>query len=91
MTVDGARKLFFLWFFGASGGGGIAVGAFPGMYDNFRSVLKLKGQGPSLGGEKVGLSPLCLYPEDLYVKDVEKIVNNKMSVEQMVQKGPKDR
>ena len=87
---ESARKLFFLWFFGASGGGGIAVGAFPGMYDNFQGIQSLKGEGPTLGGEKVGISPLCGYPEDLYLADVEKILNNKMTVETMVKKGPKD-
>ena len=91
MTVDGARRLFFLWFFGASGGGGIAVGAFPQMYENFQNIQGLKGVGPTQGGEKIGLSPLCLFPEDLYTKDVEKILNNKMTTEQMVKKGPKDR
>jgi hypothetical protein len=90
MTSDGARKLFFLWFFGSTGGGGIAVGQFPQMYDNFQSVRALKGLGPTLGGEKIGLSPLCGYPEDLCLKDVEKILNNKMTTEKMVEKGPKD-
>ncbi len=90
MTVDGARRLFFLWFFGASGGGGIAVGAFPKMYQNFQDVQALKGVGPTLGGGKIGLSPLCGYPEDLALADVQKILNNKMTTEQMVQKGPKD-
>lgn len=87
---ESARKLFFLWFFGASGGGGIAVGAFPNMYANFQGIRSLKGEGPTLGGEKIGLSPLCGYPEDLCLADVEKIFNNKMTAETMVKKGPKD-
>jgi hypothetical protein len=90
MDSEGARKLFFLWFFGASGGGGIAVGAFPQMYANFKDVRALKGVGPTLGGDKIGLSPLCGYPEDLCYDDVQKILNNKMTTEQMVAKGPKD-
>ena len=36
------------------------------------------------------LSPLCLYPQDIALKDFSKIINNKMTVEQMVKKGPKD-
>lgn len=89
-TVDSARKLFFLWFFGGSGGGGIAIAAFPKMYGRFQAMRSLKGQGPTLGGEGIGLSPLCGFPEDLKLADVQKIVNNKMSVERMVETGPKD-
>jgi len=90
MTVDSARRLFFLWFFGGSGGGGIAIGQFPKMYEKFQDLQSLKGQGPTVGGERIGLSPLCGYPEDLCVGDVQKILSNKMSVEKMVEKGPKD-
>ena len=90
MTVDSARRLFFLWFFGGSGGGGIAIGQFPKMYEKFQDLQSLKGQGPTTGGERIGLSPLCAYPEDLCVGDVQKILSNKMSVEKMVEKGPKD-
>mmetsp|Transcript_6348 Transcript_6348/g.7107 ORF Transcript_6348/g.7107 Transcript_6348/m.7107 type:complete len:286 (-) Transcript_6348:86-943(-) len=90
MDSEGARKLFFLWFFGSTGGGGIAVGQFPQMYQGYQKTQSLKGEGPTLGGEKIGLSPLCGYPEDLCVKDLQKIFNNKMSVETMVEKGPKD-
>ena len=90
MSSDGARGLFFLWFFGASGGGGIAVSAFPQMIQNFKDVQGLKDVGPTLGGPKIGLSPLCGYPQDLCLADVEKILKNKMSTEDMVKKGPKD-
>lgn len=85
--VDTARISFFIWFFGASGGAGIARSAFPRMYDAVRYVQNLKGS-PSAGGEAIGLNPLCGYPEDLSVADVEKIVNNKLSIEQIVQKYP---
>jgi len=88
--AETARKLFFLWFFGGSGGGGIAVGQFPKMFGRFQSVQQLKGLGPTAGGEKIGLSPLCGYPEDLCLADVQKVLQNKMSVEKMVEKGPKD-
>ena len=46
-------------------------------------------EGPSLGGETIGISPLCLYPRDLSKADVDKVLNNKLSVEKMVEKGPK--
>ncbi len=89
--VENARRLFYLWFFGASGGGGIAVGAFPQMAKKFQDIQALKGVGPTLGGENIGLPPLLTgYPEDLKLADVQKILNNKMTVEQMVNKGPKD-
>ena len=89
-TVEDARRLFYLWFFGGSGGGGIAIAAFPAMFERFSDMRALKGQGPSAGGENIGLSPLCGYPEDLKSADLAKILNNKMSVERMVEVGPKD-
>jgi hypothetical protein len=86
--VDTARISFFIWFFGASGGAGIARSAFPRMYNSVRYVQNLKGVGPTAGGETIKLSPLCGYPEDLSVADVQKIVNNKLSIEQIVKKYP---
>ncbi len=85
-----ARRLFFLWFFGGSGGGGIALAAFPSMYERFSDMRSLKDLGPTQGGDTIGLSPLCGYPRDLSRADVEKVLKNRMSVEQMVEKGPKD-
>ena len=87
-TVDTARTAFFIWFFGASGAAGIARSAFPRMYDSVREIQSLKNEGPTLGGETLGLSPLAGYPRDLFSKDVEAIVNNRMSVEQIVDKFP---
>jgi len=85
-----ARALFYLWFFGGSGGGGIAVAAFPKMYDRFQTMRSLKDVGPTLGGTPLGLSPFCGYPRDLYLADVEKILGNTSPVEKMVEDGPKD-
>jgi len=86
--VEGSRGQFFLWFFGSSGGAGIALNAFPRMYGQVQYIQSLKGSEPSFGGDTLGLSPLCGYPEDLSIKDLEKVVNNKMTVGQMVQKFP---
>jgi|AntRauTorckE5430_2_1112549.scaffolds.fasta_scaffold00775_7 hypothetical protein len=88
--VESYRKLFYLWFFGGSGGGGIAIAAFPAMYTRFDAMRSLKNEGPTLGGESIGLSPLCLYPRDLSLSDVEKVLNQKIKVEQMVSRGPMD-
>jgi hypothetical protein len=86
--VQDARGQFIFWLFGASGGAGIARSAFPRMYNSVRTIQSLKGSTPTLGGEKLGISPLCGYPEDLCVKDVEKVINNPMTVEKMVEKYP---
>lgn len=93
--VESARKLFYLWFFGGSGGGGIAIAAFPDMYKRFmdmRSLGSSSSKDPRTidNDETIGISPLCLYPEDLKLKDVQKILNNPMSVEKMVKLGPKE-
>jgi hypothetical protein len=87
--IETSRTAFFIWSFGASGAAGIARSAFPRMYKQVTYIRGLKGEGPTLGGDKtLGLSPLCGYPEDLAVQDVEKIVNNRLSIEQMVEKFP---
>lgn len=86
--IEASRTQFFVWFFGASGASGIARSAFPRMYEQVQYIRSLKGSEPSLGGETLGLNPLCGYPEDLYVKDIEKIVSNKMNIQQIVQKYP---
>jgi len=86
--IDSARKLFYLWFFGGSGGAGIAVSAFPKMYDRFQEMRSLKSSGGE--GETIGISPLCGLPEDLKLTDVQQVLNNRMSVNEMVKKGPKD-
>jgi len=86
---DAARGYFFIWFFGGSGGGGVALRQIPQQYAKFRSLTEMKDDGPSAGGETVGLSPLCLYPRDLCQADLKKVLNNKLSVEKMVEVGPK--
>ena len=86
--VEASRVAFFGWFFGASGGAGIARSAFPRMYSEFQYIRSLKGSQPSQGGDTLRLNPLCGYPEDLSIKDLKKVVNNRMSIEQIVQKFP---
>ncbi len=86
--VETSRTAFFGWFFGASGGAGIARSAFPRMYSEFQYIRSLKGSQPTQGGETLKLNPLCGYPEDLSIKDLEKVVNNRLSIEQIVQKFP---
>ena len=85
--IKGSRTQFFGWFFGASGAAGIARSAFPRMFEGVQYIQSLGGE-PSLGGDTLKLNPLCGYPEDLSIKDLEKIVNNKLSIEQIVQKYP---
>jgi hypothetical protein len=41
-SLDEARNAFFLWFFGASGGAGIARSAFPRMLRNFQTVSEFE-------------------------------------------------
>lgn len=88
--VESARIQFFIWFFGASGAASIARSAFPTMYDRITYIQSLKGVGPTLGGETIGVSPLVGYPEDIPVKDIQKVVNNKMTIEQIVTTYPEE-
>jgi len=87
-AMEDARKEAFFWFFGASGGAGIARGAFPKMYQNTRFIQNLRGVGPTEGGETVGLSPLCNYPQDISKADLAKIVNNPKTMEEIVEENP---
>jgi hypothetical protein len=87
-SPEDARVQFFLWFFGGSGAAGIARSAFPRMYEEVRRVQSLKGQGPTLGGQMMGISPLVGYPQDLSVADVKAVVSNPMTVEEMVRNYP---
>ena len=38
----------------------------------------------------VGVSPLVGYPEDIAIKDIQKVANNRMTIEQMVKKFPEE-
>jgi hypothetical protein len=86
--METSRVAFFLWFFGASGGAGIARSAFPRMYNSAQAIKGMKGEGKTLGGQTLGLNPLCGYPEDISLADVDKILNNGLTVEQLVEKFP---
>mmetsp|Transcript_15765 Transcript_15765/g.36495 ORF Transcript_15765/g.36495 Transcript_15765/m.36495 type:complete len:254 (+) Transcript_15765:117-878(+) len=88
--VENSRALFFIWFFGASGAASIARSAFPTMYSRLTYVQSLKGEGPTLGGDTLGVSPLCGYPEDIAVKDIQKVINNRMTIEKIVKKFPEE-
>jgi len=88
--VDTARTTFYIWFFGASGAAGIALSTLPRIYNSFKTVSSLKDAGPSLGGETVGISPLVGYPRDLFVKDVEQVLQTSKNVEQIVTKFPQE-
>ena len=86
--MDVARKTFGWWIMGAAGSGGAARSAFPQIYKEYMELQQLKGQGPTLGGPTIGIGPLLGFPEDVCVKDIEQIVNNPLTVEQITQQFP---
>lgn len=88
-TSDNAQAYFYLWFFGGSGGAGVALRQFPVLLDKFKELKKLADIGPTQGGETVGISALCFYPRDLSRADLAQVMGNKLSVERMVATGPK--
>ncbi|KAL9183671.1 hypothetical protein ACHAXT_004527 [Thalassiosira profunda] len=88
-TFEDARGYFYLWFFGGQGGATVALGQAPAQFAKFKALNAMADEGPTEGGETVGISPLCLYPRDLRRADLDKVFGNKLSVEQMVAKGPK--
>eukprot|EP00587_Corethron_hystrix_P006842 CAMPEP_0113317608 /NCGR_PEP_ID=MMETSP0010_2-20120614/12443_1 /TAXON_ID=216773 ORGANISM="Corethron hystrix, Strain 308" /NCGR_SAMPLE_ID=MMETSP0010_2 /ASSEMBLY_ACC=CAM_ASM_000155 /LENGTH=278 /DNA_ID=CAMNT_0000174613 /DNA_START=34 /DNA_END=867 /DNA_ORIENTATION=- /assembly_acc=CAM_ASM_000155 len=86
---QGARTEAYLWFFGGSGGVGIALAQFPKLNARRQKIQELSGVGPTAGGGMVGISPICLYPEDIRLADLEKILENSMTATEIVQEGPK--
>jgi len=68
---------------------GVALRQFPQQYANFKKLSAMSDDGPTLGGPTVGISPFCLYPRDLSKADIDKVLRNKLTVEEMVKKGPK--
>ena len=80
-TPEHAQQYFFIWFFGGQGGATVALGQFPKQFEKFKSLFDMSEEGPTESGETVGLSPLCLYPRDISKADLEKVLNNKLSVE----------
>jgi hypothetical protein len=92
-SVDEARNVFFLWFFGASGGAGIARSAFPRMLRNFQTVRQLANEQDEApdsrrSDEIIPISFICGYPKPIYREDVTRIVKNPLSVEQIVSQYP---
>lgn len=88
-TPEHARTYFYIWFFGGQGGATVALGQFPRQFEKFKSLFDMAADGPIAAGDTVGLSPLCLYPRDISKADLDQVLSNKLSVEQMVIKGPK--
>jgi hypothetical protein len=86
--IEASRGSFPLWLFGATGSGGIARQAIPDLWDDLKSIQKLKGVKPTLGGPTLRLNPLLGYPGDLCIADVQQVVNNKLSIEQIVERYP---
>ena len=86
--MEVARGTFGWWIMGAAGSGGAARTAFPKLYNDYVEIQQLKGIGPTLGGPTIGLNPLLGYPEDVCLKDFEKVVNNPLSVDEITAKFP---
>ena len=86
-----ARTDFFIWFFGASGAAGVARSAFPRMYNNIQEIQSYRtvpGKILENNGPMVGISPLCGYPRDLVVTDLTAVLNNRLTIQQIVAKYP---
>lgn len=60
--AESARGYFYFWFFGGSGGIGIAVRQFPQQLDNFKRLFTLANEGTSTGGEVRNCSSAFLTP-----------------------------
>lgn len=75
--VSTARAAFALFGFGAVGTAALGRGALPVLWKRYQFTRSLKGKGPSLGGDPLSLPLVTGYPEDLYMNDVNNVLNNK--------------
>lgn len=83
--IKAARGAFLLSFFGAVGTASVGRAAIPITLNRIKFIRDLAGQGESLGGESISLFG---YPEDIKSKDVEKILSNNMTMNEIVQTFP---
>lgn len=88
--MESARFAFWLCFYGAAGAASVGREIIPIRFGRLMDRKALKGKGPSLGGEeKLKLLPYVSgYPEEIMTRDVEKVINNRLSTFQMVKKFP---
>ena len=86
--LSAARAAFGLCFFGAAGSAAMGRSAIPQVWDKYQLTQSLKGQGPSLGGERIALPAVTGYPEDVRLADIQQIVSNNMTVAEMIETYP---
>ncbi|CAB9529801.1 expressed unknown protein [Seminavis robusta] len=90
--MEVARKTFGWWLMGAAGSGGAARTTFPNIYREYMELQELKGSNGSSNNNKdgptLGIGQGLGFPEDVSVADVEQIVNNPLTVEEITQQFP---
>ena len=86
--MEVARKTVGWWIMGAAGSGGMARKVFPQMMDEYMELQQLKDSRAISSGETIGIGPLLGFPGDVLVEDVEEIVNNPLTVEEITQNFP---
>lgn len=81
-----ARAAFGLAFFGATGSAGVGRAVIPLTWDRYQDTKALAGTGSTrLGGDDLGIIG---YPEPIYSNDVQQILDNTMSMEEIVRTFP---
>jgi len=87
--MENARFAFWLCFYGAAGAASAGRETIPIRYRRLVFRNSLKGKGPTLGGPKLDLLPYVSgFPEDLAIRDVEKVARNRLSAFEIVKKFP---
>jgi len=83
--IEAARTAFVLCFAGAVGSAAVGREAIPVTIREWKKTNDLKGKGKSLGGSEMEVFG---YPEPIYTNDVMSILNNNMSVYDIVEAYP---
>jgi len=82
--MSNSRITFWLCFFGATGSAAVGRAAIPKTIDAIKLNQSLSGK-PNSGGEDLGLIG---YPEPIYREDVEKVLNNPISMSEIAENYP---
>lgn len=84
--METARIAFALCFFGAIGSAAVGREVIPVTWREYQKLSQMKGKGAAtIGGTDLNLFG---YPEPVYTEDVVKVLNNNMTVYEMVKQYP---
>ena len=83
--IKAARAAFALCFFGAAGSASLGREVIPKTWNQWKSTQSLIGSGLGSGGPEMDLFG---YPEPVFIKDVQQVLNNNLTAIEIEQEYP---